>query len=561
MKIPSRSDLIVLLMLLCSTIITSQESQGEGIQLSGFLSTHIESYSVSGIEERRPAYSYLLSGNLALSYRDFSVPISFNYRDAQFSYDYTFNRYGISPTYKWATLHLGWRNMRFSPYTMSGRSFYGVGIELKPGLLSFSIMHGEVQNPLAIRDSLQFGASLIPIYDRKIMGTKLGFGNRKNKVEFIAMKVWDDENSFQYNESYNDTYSYLSFTPKENILGGINFSVSPTRSLRIYGNSGLSAITQDINDPTTDAVSGSIPDGIQDIIVLNTSSTISVAGDIGVNYFFKGTRLGLKWKRIGSFYTTLASNYFPNDLEQVSINFGTSLLNRKLSLSSDIGVEKNNLSGYRLNTTRRLIGNATLNFTTSSSYYANLRYANYQTDSETDIINLSDTLRFISTTQQLGFFTGYKINGQSRDLSFSGSIFYNTVTDQSTIERLGDIHILSLNGSTSLLLKDSGISIIPTIHYYRYTYDDIIQNRYGGGLKSSISLLDKKIKTSVSTTYSYNDYNDRNDGYSSNTTLNFTYQISQLGSISLLSTYRISDSILQENFTEWRNRMRFTQRI
>ncbi|MEL6143278.1 MAG: hypothetical protein AAFU67_16875, partial [Bacteroidota bacterium] len=183
----------------------------------GGLNVGGELYGVSGIPNRRSPWAYHTQGNLGISIGKFRLPISFTYRDRQFSYDFTFNRIGLSPTIGWATVHLGWRNMSFSPYTLGGRTFYGIGAELRPGKLYIGGLYGKLKNPLAIRDSLVFGANLIPIFERKLYGAKVGYRNGKNHFELMGVKVWDDPNSFDYPDSY-DELGYNVLTPKENIV-------------------------------------------------------------------------------------------------------------------------------------------------------------------------------------------------------------------------------------------------------------------------------------------------------------------------------------------------------
>lgn len=552
-------QLIWCLFLSVLSLSAQEDGIGSGLVLRGSLAASGESYAVNGIDNRRPGYSYNLVGSLSLGYGELSVPVSFNLRDAQFSYDYTFNRYGISPTYKWAKFHLGWRSMRFSQYTMAGRSFFGVGIELNPGKLTFSALRGEIQNPLAIRDSLVYGATLIPVYDRKIMGGKIGFKSGRNRIELIAMKVWDDESSFQYPETYDDIYPYQLFSPKENIVGGLNFTIVPFRNLEIYANTGISGFTGDVNDPLTETISGELPASVQDIYTVNSSTNVDIAGDAGINLRIKNYTIGLKARRVGSFYTTLASNYFPNDLLQYTFNLGASMMKRKVTFNGDIGFEQNNLSNYRTNTTNRVIGNASLNISPTKNFYTNFSYSNFQTESENQILTLNDTLRFVSVSQQVSAFSGYTINSDARDYRLSVNAFYNKVDDQSEAAQLDDIEIISVAGSVGALFKNLQLNITPGIHYYRYTYDDVIQNRYGANLKLTKNLLDKKLKTSLSGSYSYNDYNDRNDGNASYFSMQITYRTGMRGSITLNSTYRISNSILDSDFTEWRTRIRYGQ--
>ncbi|MBK9690074.1 MAG: hypothetical protein IPO65_21030 [Saprospiraceae bacterium] len=99
--------------------------------VKGNLNAGGEVYDVNGISSRRSPYSYSVAGTINFAYKGFNLPITGSYRDAQFSYDYTFNRLGLSPSYKWVKLHLKWSNINYSAYTLSGRSFFfGVGLEL-----------------------------------------------------------------------------------------------------------------------------------------------------------------------------------------------------------------------------------------------------------------------------------------------------------------------------------------------------------------------------------------------------------------------------------------------
>ena len=68
-----------------------------------------------------------------------SLPFSFNVSQYSESYEDPFTQFGISPSYKWAKLHLGYRSIQFSPFVFDGQNFLGAGVELNPGsiLLSF----------------------------------------------------------------------------------------------------------------------------------------------------------------------------------------------------------------------------------------------------------------------------------------------------------------------------------------------------------------------------------------------------------------------------------------
>ena len=125
------------------------------------------------------AYSYYLSGSLNTTLMGLvSVPISFAYTNNKLTSTvaFPFNRFSLTPTYKWVKLHIGYSQMTFSPYTMSGRDFMGGGIELTPPDMPwlFSAYFGRY-NKAVVRDSV----NMEPMYKRLGGGVKVGYKNKK----------------------------------------------------------------------------------------------------------------------------------------------------------------------------------------------------------------------------------------------------------------------------------------------------------------------------------------------------------------------------------------------
>ena len=82
-----------------------------------------------------PTYSYYISGSLNTTvFGVVNLPISFAYTNNTLSstVTYPFNRFSLTPSYKWVKLHIGYSQMTFSTYTMAGHDFLGGGVELTP---------------------------------------------------------------------------------------------------------------------------------------------------------------------------------------------------------------------------------------------------------------------------------------------------------------------------------------------------------------------------------------------------------------------------------------------
>lgn len=70
-------------------IVPPKASFSGGIFASG------QYYNVRGIDNRRSPYSYNLAGNLTFKLSVITVPLSFSFRDQQFSYGHSFNKFGM----------------------------------------------------------------------------------------------------------------------------------------------------------------------------------------------------------------------------------------------------------------------------------------------------------------------------------------------------------------------------------------------------------------------------------------------------------------------------------
>ena len=126
-------------------------------------------------------------------------------------------RLGLSPTYKWAKVHLGYRTMQFSKYSLSDITFFGVGVEINPGNLRMAAMYGELKTPNFNLDTLAFHADLISNYKRKAHGYKLGFGKQRNYFDLFYFKAKD-----RYDVADAEEFYITLLPPPENVVIGFD---------------------------------------------------------------------------------------------------------------------------------------------------------------------------------------------------------------------------------------------------------------------------------------------------------------------------------------------------
>lgn len=144
--------------------------------INGTLGLGVGTYNSSGIPARQRAFSYLFNGAPTVSIYGVSFPFSVVVSDQQRGFTQPFNQYGISPTYKWITVHAGWQSIQWSPYTLAGYNFLGGGVELNPGKLRFGFIYGRFNKAIEEDPALITAFSQTPAYKRTGFSTKLGWG-------------------------------------------------------------------------------------------------------------------------------------------------------------------------------------------------------------------------------------------------------------------------------------------------------------------------------------------------------------------------------------------------
>ena len=109
-----------------------QDMQGlrsqKPISIRRSLSAGLTYYHGDGIANRRQPFSWYLSGAPVITVYGVVMPFSLVVREQESRFSQPFNQYGVSPYYKWAKLHLGYRNIRFSNHTLGGANFLGAGL-------------------------------------------------------------------------------------------------------------------------------------------------------------------------------------------------------------------------------------------------------------------------------------------------------------------------------------------------------------------------------------------------------------------------------------------------
>lgn len=537
----------------------------EPLKITGGVSLMGAYNDVRGIPRRTDPFNYQISTSLNISTFGINTPLSFNFSNGRsvFNYDlpevklprYTF--VGLSPTYKWATLHVGDRNMTFSPYTLSGHSFKGIGTELKPGKFYFGAMYGRLQRAQA--EDLNSLQSLDPAFKRVGWGLKTGYDSGKDHIFLILFKAWDDihsippiENTPEITPAENTT---ISLQAKKEISKVISFSVD-------YA---LSAFTRNQQTPLLQqkgifktmfglfqarAASGYFN------AVKSTLNFKTNFGDIGLNH---------EWVDPG--YRTLGALFFNNDFENWTISSKANMWDKKVSLNGNIGVQRNNLRRTESNTSRRLIAALNTTIVPNEKLNLNLSYSNFQNTNKLRAVSLPfiqvDSIILSQVTQNASV-SGAYIGGKDKNSNFTALFSFNQAnsiendevqTDQTTTNYLGNL-AHAYNFTESKLAITSAI----TANWGLVNQLDILSFSPTIGL--SKPFLDEQLNTSTSFSFVsvYTNQVYSNSIINWQTQINYTFLKKHTVALSMaLIKQKVKNNPMVENlnFTEVTGRLNY----
>ena len=459
------------------------------VKVTGGLGYNAIGYSAEGIEERRDPFAWYLNGNLNISIYDFAIPLTFAYTNRQLSYTQPFNQIGLTPTYKWAKAYIGYSNMNFSTYSLSGHTFLGGGVELTPGKWTVQAMYGRLNkaNEAVQMDSVNYTD---PIYRRMGYGAKVGYRGEGYNVDVSVFSAKDDVESVDFVPQDSEV------TPEDNLVWSIAGSKQLMERVSLNFEYAQSHYNRDTRPVTLDST---------ETENVNTSGVFD-AYNFGIAYGHNIYSLLLKYERIDPGYETLGAYYNNNDMENITLNGSLNLLRNQLSIAVSSGVQRNNLDDTEASSTRRLVGSVNVNYSPSEKWnfatsYSNFNtYTNVRAQADPTFRDELDTLNFYQVNQSATLSTVYSFGNKQvrKSLSLNGS--YQITNEEATGATDAQSTFYSGNLAYRFSLKD-GTSASAAMNGNKSVFGANESRSYGPNLTLSKPLMNKNIRSTFSGTY------------------------------------------------------------
>lgn len=523
------------------------------VKLSGNVNLQLESYSASGIANRRKPFSWLVTGNPTLTVFSVDVPFSFLFSNFENKYYQPFNQFGISPRYKWITLHLGYRNVLFNPFTLGDMRILGAGVELNPRGFRFGAMYGRVNRSTTLLDTLQNANPLAYrsqlSYTRMVYAAKIGVGGERNYFDISYLKGWDVENSLS--PAYRD-----SFPPQEDKVLGFAWQKTMFKKIVWKTDIGLSVYTL---NTTSSLVSDSFDlkqfKRTADFLQVRTSTQYLVAGETRLGWRDRNFGVDLIYRRVDPDYKSMGAYFFQSDVAQYTVAPYLKLDSGKLIINGNAGLQNDNLYKQKLATSKRFIGNLNVNYNPSQLFGVNANYSNYGiTQNPTYLSTKADLFKQVSQNVTCVPYVNLigETNARSIQLVASYQVLHSPTT---SINTSPDQHTLVGTLVYSYTYTKRGLNFNGSLNYNSTNIAGQGKiGSYGVGAGCGIPVWNQKTSINVTASYNTNFYNSQFNGHAITADATCTIPVYKRHTIQLTASYlnnQSNDETFIQTFSEY----------
>ncbi len=560
---PMKIGIFTLAALLLVTHFTGGQDLGQlgqqkPVEFHGGIDARMIFYDANRITPRYLPFNYYLTGSPVLSLYGVEIPVYFSFSRQQSSFVQPFNQFGLSPHYKWITVHAGYRNLQYSPFILAGHTFLGGGVDLNPGKWRASAMYGRF-NKATVLDTLQ--GIYIENFSFKRTGYafKVGYGTTDRFLDLIALRAKDHAGSAPTSEQ--PWLDSMRTTPAENLVTGYQMRYTLLGGkLMVESDAAISIYTADARlSAISDSTSAKSLTSLDGLLTINYSTEAYAAFQASATYRLKLMSFKFQYRYVEPGYKSMGAYFLNNDLENWTINPSLILGKGKIRFTGSLGFQRDNLQDLKRATSHRVIGAANLTAELSENIGIDLSYTNFSNTQRARTVRFADSLRVAQSTQNLSISPRYikttPLYSHSVMLSFNFNKF-EELNAQRILEGTGsDIVTQTYFATYQIGFLASRSSLFATLNYARLGNDLIKDQNSGLTIGGTKSLASNRIILTGSSGFIFANRNGGR-GRILNETLQARYiahpKHSFQGMIVFLGNYPERESEIQRRFTEIR---------
>ena len=511
----SRLKLVLFFFLVASIHAFSQDiasiSGQDPFRINGSLTAKLQFYNTDRDNPSRSPFMWYLQGNPVITLYGIVLPFSIRLSEQQRDFRQPFNQFGVSPYYKWAKLHLGYRSHNWSTYALAGHSITGAGLELTPGKFQAGFATGRLLKPVRYLDNPENIKLQTPAYKRTGTALRLGYGSESNNLSLVILKARDDSTSLgtvptEYRLTPDENL-VVSFMTKQTIAKKYLFEVEVAQSL----------YTKDIRTAVSDSTGGLMTKIFSSLIQNHESTTSSNALRASAGYQSDIFSLMMRYQRVEPDFRSMGAYYFATDLSNITLEPSVKLMQKKLTLAGSVGTQVDNLNNDKNLRTRRTITSARVNWVPLPQYNLSAFFSNYGLAQESGLLSI-DTLRqseVAQATSQFGVTQSLNLTGEKLGHNLMVNFNYQNLNDRNeNTSQFSEFSTKILSANYFITYMPLSINGSAAFLYTQFAQDTIVTVAYGPSVGLGKSFLKNKLNASVYLSFINNKVQDEDTGTS-----------------------------------------------
>lgn len=527
-------------------------TEADPIRLSGGMRIGMQYYDVTGLEERAAPFQFTATGRLNLAiYETFNIPFSFAVGRLRPNLRFpVYRQFGMSPRYKWITVHGGYRNMKLSNFTLNNHTFLGGGIELNPGKFRLAAMSGRLrQGTREVAENIDL-FFVQPLYDRFARGGRIGWGSEESHLDLIYFRAEDRSANVELPDDR------LLPAPAENVVLGVDWKLRLGERFNVYAEVAASGYNRNRNSAELPLENYPAATGLDFLFTPRFSAQTGVAVKGGAGYRDGAFSVGLDYERIDPGFESMGTYFLNGDWENVRGRLGFGLFKQKMRIQTSLGRQRNNLNEQRAETSTRLIGSANVSLTVGARSSLNFNYANFSQDHRPSaLVIFNDTLRIASTTANYGLswsVSGKGGKGRPQGTFTATGNYQQTDNDNPLSEGFDEVATRFGSLNYSLRLGNGTTTFTLGTNYTGVSVFGRQTTGAGATLGLRQQLAGQKIGLQITNTFNRNAVDGTADGFSNSLRGSLTWRAGKNHQFSLGTSWLERSSDLGFGFSERR---------
>lgn len=545
------------IILLLSVFVQGQDIEEipkqKPFEIHGSVSAGLGYYKTSRTfgNTRRP-YSYFINAAPVISLYGIQIPMNFTFNEGGSQINNPFAQFGINPYWKWIKLYGGWTNMNWSPTTLGGKTFLGVGVEINPSLFRFGAMYGRL-NPVIREQTDTLNPFVAPQYKRTGYAFKLGVGNEKNFFDFIFLKGQDKSSSIKL------LSDELNYAPQENAVFGINSYQSFLKQKLTWQLDGsVSAITRNLNSQRIDIGSSGGAKFLELIIPPRLSTSYAWTAHSAINYRAEKYSLGFDYLRIQPEYVSMGVDFILNDQQRFSANQNFTLAKNKVTLSLNQLYQHDNLNKRKAVKTNRTNLGVNANYNHNQNFGFNFGYNNFVVFQQNGLKQLNDTIRLGQVQNMIMVTPRYTVFNEKFVHNVHLSVMYQRMDDLNRFTRkFTQNNTVNVNTGYTMAINSISLSLSPSLNVLHSATPTFAVTNINPALAVGYTFWQSRMSANVMIGYTAGRQSGSWNTRTINNDISLSYRISNMHSV------RIGNTIMHSTFNsvsnvEYRGEMAYT---